>query len=120
MALSRLGRHDEAAAAVADVHADMDIVENHGYHRLCLMYRGELSPEELLGEAVAGGEDPGVDDATVAYGVGNWYWVHDRRGEAVALWRRVLDGRAWHAFGHVAAEAELARLAAPRVEPARR
>ena len=110
MALMRLGRADEARAAVADVHAGMRILENQGYHRLCLMYRGELTAEELLGEAVGSGEDPGVDDATVAYGVGHWHWVHGRRDEALRIWRRVLEGPAWHAFGYIAAEAELARL----------
>ena len=109
MALRRLGRDAEAAAAVADVRADWDIVENAGYHRLCLLYRGEVSADDLMGELRGSGEDPAVDDATLGFGLGNYLWVHGRRAEARAVWERVLAGDAWHAFGYIAAEADLAR-----------
>ena len=116
MALRRLGREEEAARVLEPIHADMQILENHGYHRLLLLYKGELTPAELgvsPEEAEAGnaGSDASVDDATTGYGVGNWHYYNGREREALILWRRVLTGDAWHAFGYIAAEAELARLA---------
>jgi tetratricopeptide (TPR) repeat protein len=106
MTLRRLDRIEEAETALAPIHAGMDIIENTGYHRLLLMYKGELSPEDLL-------EDPGSDDplanATVGYGVGNWHLYNGRQVEAETVFRRILDGEQWAAFGFIAAEAEVAR-----------
>jgi hypothetical protein len=107
MALRRLGRFDEAAALVEDVQADMTILENGSYHRLCLMYKGELDAGALWAE-VATGE--AIDNASVGYGIGNWFFTSGREAEAFEVWRAVLAGEAWHAFGYIAAEAELARL----------
>ena len=54
----RLGDVGGAAAAVAAITADMDIVENTSYHQLCLLYGGKLTPEQLqfrLGSSGAAG-----------------------------------------------------------------
>ena len=111
MALRRLGRFDEAAALVADVGADMTILENGSYHRLCLMYKGELDPAVLWAEVAVG---EAVDNASVGYGIGNWHYTAGDTDAAIEVWRAVLAGEAWHAFGYIAAEADLARLG---VEP---
>jgi tetratricopeptide (TPR) repeat protein len=106
MTLRRLDRVEEAETVLAPIHAEMDIIENTGYHRLLLMYKGDLTPEELL-------EDPGSDDvianATVGYGVGNWHLYNAREVEAETVFRRILEGEQWAAFGFIAAEAEVAR-----------
>jgi len=108
MALRRLGQAEAAAQVLADVHADMTILENGSYHRLCLAYKGELSMEELWAEARAAG--PGsVDFATIGYGVGNWHFYNGREDQAQTVWREVLTGEQWPAFGFIAAEAELNR-----------
>ena len=86
------------------ITADLDVIENHGYHRLLLMYKGELKSEDLLTPS-DGGDD--IQSATVAYGVGNWFLLTDREAEAVALFEQIVAGPQWPAFGHIAAEAEL-------------
>jgi hypothetical protein len=53
--------------------------------------------------------DDEIVGATVAYGVSMWHLFEDRQGEAEARWKRIVDGAAWPAFGHIAAEAELER-----------
>lgn len=108
MTLRRLDRADEAAAVLEPIHADLDVIENHSYHRLLLMYRGELSPETLLEES--SGAD-GIENATVGYGVGNWYLYNGQPKQAVEIYRTVLRGPQWPAFGYIAAEADLQRLA---------
>ncbi|UCF41036.1 MAG: hypothetical protein JSW43_01470 [Gemmatimonadota bacterium] len=106
MTLRRLDREEEAEAVLQPIHADMDIIENDGYHRLLLMYKGELTPEDLRQDT--GSDDP-LADATMGYGVGNWHLYNGRPGEAEAVFRRILAGDQWAAFGYLAAEAELAR-----------
>ena len=107
MALRRLGRREEAAAVLAPISKEMDVIENGAYHRLLLLYRGELQPGDLLasGEAQAG-----LDDVTTAYGVGNWHLYNGRRAEGEAIFRRILAARSqWASFAYLAAEAEMAR-----------
>ena len=111
MALRRLGREALAQQVLADVHADMTILENGSYHRLCLAYKGELEMEQLWAEARAAGPSS-VDFSTIGYGVGNWHLTNGRRDRALEVWREVLSGAQWHAFGTIAAEAELFRLGA--------
>lgn len=106
MTLRRLGRDREAAAVLAPIRADMEIIENGSYHRLLLMYKGELEPGAVLTPADQG---DAVQDATVGYGVGNWHLYNGREAEARAIFERILTGPQWGAFGYLAAEAELAR-----------
>jgi tetratricopeptide (TPR) repeat protein len=113
MTLRRLGREEEARAVLAPIRADLEVIENGAYHRLLLMYRGEVAPGELL--APSGEGDAGLDLATLGYGLGAWHLDHGRRDEAVAAYRQVLAEGPWAAFGFIAAEADLARLGeAPR------
>lgn len=103
MTLRRLGRDAEAGAVLEPIHADMRILENHAYHRRLLMYRGELPPDALLDVDT---DDP-VQLATYGYGVGNWYLYSGDATRAHTIFRRILDGPGWAAFGYIAAEAEL-------------
>ena len=79
----------------------MDVIENFAYRDLLLMFKGELTPEDVLG-----GNDA-IDDATRAYGVGAWYKINGREDEANEIFRKLVVGPMWPAFGHIAAEAEL-------------
>lgn len=107
--LMRLGRRDEADAAVAGITAEMDVIENHSYRDLCLLFRGLLEPDDLSGEADSV-HAAAVANATVAYGVSMFHWTRGRRDRARALWREIVDrSGANTAFGYIAAEAELAR-----------
>jgi tetratricopeptide (TPR) repeat protein len=107
MTLRRMGREDEARAVLEPIHDGMEIIENHDYHRLLLMYRGEREPEALLARAA---DDSGeVGFASTAYGIGNWYLYHGDEDRAMEIFERVVETDAWAAFGTIAAEAELAR-----------
>ena len=105
MTLRRLGRPEEAERVLDAISSDMEVIENQAYHKLLLMYRGEISPEEL---AV---QDPAtVDGATILYGVGNWYVYGGQPQRARPIFARVTAGPQWSSFGFVAAEADLHRL----------
>lgn len=106
MAYRRAGMETVANAAIAWVTPDLEILENHSYHRRILMYRGLVEPGELLGEGTA------LDMATQGYGVGNWYLMNGDEERARSVFRQVLETGYWPAFGYIAAEAELARMGA--------
>jgi len=105
MCLCRLGRKDDAAALLVAITPDMDIIENHAYHRRLLMYKGALSPAELLDPA--GAAD--LDLATMGFGVANWRFCNGDAEQATPILQKVVDGPYWPAFGYIAAEADLAR-----------
>ena len=95
---------------LALIRSDMDIIENQSYHRLLLLYKGELTADELLKRE--GASD--LDLVSMGYGVANWHLYNGRRSEAEAVLRRVLGVRSqWAAFGFIAAEAEWKRLGVP-------
>ncbi len=107
MALRRLGRDDEAAAVVAPITRQMKVIENDTYHRLLLLYKGDLPADSVLSLDSTG--EMSVTDATAAYGIGNWHLYNGRPAEARRIFERIIAGGQWGAFGYIAAEAELAR-----------
>jgi hypothetical protein len=104
MALRRQGKKREAEAVLAPITRDLPVIENGPYHRLLLMYKGQLPPDSLIGPDAGS-----VEDVTQAYGVANWHLYNGREAEAMALFRKILESPQWAAFGFIAAEAEMAR-----------
>jgi len=105
MTLRRLGRTGEAARLLEPIHAGMNVTEDRTYLNRLLLYKGVFTPEDLL----RAGGDP-LTRETYGYAVGNWHLVNGRKDEARAVFERVVAGPQWPAFGHVAAEADLARM----------
>jgi tetratricopeptide (TPR) repeat protein len=105
MTLRRLGRDVEAARVLEPIRADLDVIENGAYHRLLLMYKGELPVDSLLSAS----SGAALEDVTAAYGVGNWYLYNGDAARAVEIFRKIVATGNWAAFGAIAAEAELAR-----------
>lgn len=114
MTLRRLGREEEAARVLEPIRAEMEILENHAYHRRLLMYKGEVEPDALLDLR----EDDPVQVATYGYGVGNWYLYNGDIERAERIFRRILEGSGTAAFGYIAAEVDVARLEAAGGEEA--
>jgi tetratricopeptide (TPR) repeat protein len=108
MSLRRLGRDADAAAVLVPFRSDMNVIENAAYHHLMLMYKGEMPVEAVLPVTASG--EMSVTDATAAYGIGNWHLYNGRRAEAERIFRRILAGGQWGAFGYIAAEKDLAGM----------
>lgn len=107
LALRRAGRAADARAALAAVDADAEVLENHAYRDLVLLFRGERGYDELDAR-LAGPQDP--SRAALAYGLGAWHLVEGRATIARARFEAlVADRTRMDAFGYIAAEAELAR-----------
>ena len=109
MTLRRLGKTGEADKLLEPISIDLDVVDSVAYHKLLLMFEGEIAPEELVRQ-----DANTTDGATILYGIGDWYYISGQTERALPLWRKVLDGNQSFSFGYVAAEAEVARLDKPR------
>lgn len=107
MALRRLGRDRGAAELLLQFGRAMNLIENDTYRDLLRMYRGDIPTDSVLTSGPSG--EMSVTDATAAYGIANWHLYNGRRAEAERIFRRIVAGGQWGAFGYIAAEAELSR-----------
>lgn len=110
LTLRRARRDKEAAEVLAPITPSLDVIENTSYHSLLLFYKGVKKEAEVLAAAGAGTAGTGV-----RYGVSALYLANGRQNEAMALWDRILGGSDWPAFGHIGAEADMARTKKIRI-----
>jgi tetratricopeptide (TPR) repeat protein len=106
MTLRRLGRDTDAIASIAFAGDSMTLLENDGYLALLRLFRGDVSVGAVLPPTPEGTMD--VANSTAAFGVGMWHRLNGREADATELFRRIIAGGQWAAFGSLAAEAELA------------
>jgi tetratricopeptide (TPR) repeat protein len=106
MALKRDGNDMEAGELLKDVNSEIELLENDAYLNLLLVFKGVFEPDHLL----ESGADA-LQNATLAYGIGNWHYMNGRTERAYQIWQNLYDPESsqWPAFGFIAAEAELAR-----------
>ncbi len=108
MTLRRLNRPSEAARVLNPIREGMDIIENDGYYRLLLMYKGTIPVERLLEETAKQEGSPG--SLSILYGIGNWHLYNVRREQAFKIFRQMIAGDQWTSFGYIAAETDLKTL----------
>jgi Flp pilus assembly protein TadD len=104
MSLMRAGRKAEAQAML-DRHPDSLAVDN-AYARRLKLYRGQIGPEAVITPA----DTADVQQATLAYGLGNWYLVRGDTATAKTYFERSVKSGGWPGFGFIVSEAELRRL----------
>jgi alpha-L-fucosidase len=104
MTLRLLGQEDEAKEALIPIQAEMNVIENMVYHKLCLFYKGELPLEDLTDP-----EFSSIMNDALAYGIGNWYYYNGEKDKAKEVFQKILDGGSWASFGYIAAESDFAR-----------
>lgn len=110
----RRARKPQAAARV--LKRITPAMRNHDPHiafylRLIRFYQGTLPASQVQPPKPNDPNDTEAELAfdTVTYGLGNWDLYHGRRRAAQALFRQVVAGQAWNAWGFVGSETELAR-----------
>jgi tetratricopeptide (TPR) repeat protein len=107
LSLRRARQDDEAQRILGEIRPDMDIIENAAYHRLLLMFKGELYEAQLR---EGGAPADAVADATLGYGLGVWKLITNDPVAARKQFDETLRATNWAPFGYIAAEAELSRL----------
>ncbi|MFC2156481.1 tetratricopeptide repeat protein [Acidobacteriota bacterium] len=104
MSFRLMGREDEAQTSLDPVQKEMNIIENTAYHQLCLLYKGEITIEEMTSD-----ESSETANDAVAYGIGNWYFYNGHKDKAQEVFEKIIEKKVWASFGHIAAEAHLVR-----------
>ena len=108
MTLRRLGRKEEARRTLAAIKNDLELIENADYYKLLMVYKGKIDPATLAKELSR--DSGGLSNATIGYGLGNWFLYNGQRAEAKRVFSQVTSGNQWASFGYIAAESELKRL----------
>jgi Flp pilus assembly protein TadD len=108
MSLARAGRRAEADSMLATRPDSLPTTV--AYRQRLRLYRGEIRPDSVLGA----GDTTDVQVATLSYGVGNWWLVQGDTARARSWFARAIASEGWPAFGYMAAESELRRLARRR------
>lgn len=104
--LRKLGRIKEADLRIKDIRAGMDIMENHDYLNILLLYKtGDVN--QLVEKTE---KQETLSNATTGFGVGAYYLLNGKKDKAKELFEKVVAGNQWASFGYIAAEAELANL----------
>jgi len=109
MTYRRRGLTEKPKKLLASIEKDMELVENTAYHKRLLMYKGLLSPDDILTSDNSAASRQ-LDMATQGYGVGNWYLYNGEAQKAVDIFHRILKTSYWPAFGYLAAESDLEYL----------
>jgi tetratricopeptide (TPR) repeat protein len=120
ISLRSLGRHDEADKLCRALPDDIVVNENKSYWLLVRAFDGRIAPRTVLERQP---KDRQIEDATTGFGLvalARFERLKKEGAGAVPLsdderarLQAVVDGTPWTAFGHIAAEAWLARFKAP-------
>jgi len=104
--LRKMGRPKDADHHLLDVTKDMEIIENHDYYDILLMYQS--GDDSKLVEKTQNQQT--INNATVGFGLGTYYQLKGEKSKAKELFEKVVAGNQWSSFGYIAAEAELAKM----------
>lgn len=115
VSLRRAGKSAEAAEALKRITPETKNTEPHllFYLHLLRFYQGAMTEKDVLPPKPANPNDTEAELAfdTVTYGIANWhlYNYHGRGAEprSAALFRQVVTGQAWNAWGFVGSEIAL-------------
>jgi tetratricopeptide (TPR) repeat protein len=108
MTYRKTGNSVAAEALLEPIKRRMNIVENYSYHRRLLMYKGMNQPSQLFN--IDNINTVSIDQLTLGYGVGNWYYYNGKTEKAVTIFNKLLESPYWPSFGYMAAEVELANI----------
>ena len=111
--LRRAGKQEEATAALARITPEMKNTGPHlfFYLQLVRFYQGKRTADEILPPPPnpPGDIESELSFNTVNFGVGTWNLYNHNNSNAINLFRKVVQGDAWNAWGFVGSETELVR-----------
>lgn len=103
--LRKMGRQNDANQRLGAVSNEMEIIENHDYRDILLMYK--TGDDSKLAEKTKNQET--LSNATLGYALGAYYKFKGDKDKAKELFEKVLAGKQWSSFGYIAAESELGK-----------
>ena len=99
-----LGQDRRADKLLNTIKDDMKLIENQSYHTLLKLHQGKIDPNELEEEVMNG---QSLSNTTLAFGLGNYYFVNGDKAKAQELFNNITKGNQWSAFGYIVAESRL-------------
>lgn len=104
--MRKMGKSKEADQRLKDMSVEMEIIENHDYRDILLMYK--TGDNSKLVEKTQNQETLG--SATLGFGLGAYYLLNGKKQKAKEIFEKIVAGNQWSSFGFMAAEAELERI----------
>ena len=104
--LLRLDQKKEADELLKTIHVGLDLIENRDYFDILMLYKNG-DDKNLL---VKTGAMDSISNATVSFGLGNYYLEKGQKKKAKEIFEKITAGNQWASFGFIAAEAELKRM----------
>ena len=106
LAAVRAGRDDLAKHVLEPVEKGWDVIENHAYYRLLLLYKGVDSEADWREWSELSG---GSSNAAAAHGIARYRFMQRDEDRGQQELQEIVDRGPAAAFGVIAAEADLAR-----------
>ena len=99
-----LGQDRRATKLLNTIDDDMDLIENHSYQTILKLYQNKIDPASLESDIING---QSLANTTLAFGLGNYYSINGDEEKAQSLFKTVVKGNQWSAFGYIASESRL-------------
>ena len=106
IALRKMGRQKDADQHLKEVSGDLEIIENHDYYDILVMYK--TGDDSKLAEKTQ--KQQTLSNATLGFALGTYYQLKGDKDQAKELFEKVVAGNQWSSFGYIAAETELAKM----------
>jgi tetratricopeptide (TPR) repeat protein len=104
--LRKMGRQKDADQHLREAANNMEIVENHDYYDILIMYK--TGDDTKLVEKTQ--NQQAFNNATLGFALGTYYQLKGDKSKAKELFEKVVAGNQWSSFGYIAAETELAKM----------
>lgn len=98
------GQPEIAQEIIDQIDEDLDTDQGHPYFKQAMLFKGVLSPEELMAERPETTEQWSVQDATVTFGVARYHAYQGDSTTYLALLDSILQTDHWNAWAYVMAE----------------
>lgn len=102
----RNGNRQKAYELITDFDTEIEVLESHSYLNRIKLYKGQITPEDLLNQENLNT----LNLLTQGYGVAMWYYHTGNTQKAISILKDIIETNYWAAFGYIAAEAEIARM----------
>jgi tetratricopeptide (TPR) repeat protein len=102
--LRELKKEKEAAELLATINKDLKLIENTDYLTILLLYKQQQDPEELKEKLFFSTGNNSLSNATLGFGLGNYYWLGGEKEKAKEIFKKITAGTQWGSFAYMTAE----------------
>ncbi len=102
--LRKLGDQKAAEALLKTIQPNMNLIENTDYLTILLLYKGVQDAAAIRSKFLDQDAKGTVSNATIGFGLGNYYLSIGKIAEGNDLLQKVIDGKQWGSFAFMATE----------------